>query len=177
MKMYSSHFFRCYVDILYASHCFRCYVDICMLHTVSDAMWIFCMLRTVSNAKLINSLLDSHRFRCYSVGWYLVCFTGSGDFYCLHSETIGDVTYTIVWNNDTTVSGTTYRSTCLVRSGYSHSYSQSIVWMNEYSLFVEIISKPIIIDICNFLSNKFCFKFVKNELNIYIQWLIWITVS
>lgn len=72
------------------------------------------------------------------LSWYLIFFIGSGDFYCLHSETIGDVTYTIVWNNDTTVSGTTYRSTCLVRSGYSHSYGQPIVWLNEYLLFVEI---------------------------------------
>lgn len=79
------------------------------------------MLSTVSDAKLIFDI-----------------FIGSGDFYCLHSETIGDVTYTIVWNNDTTVSGTTYRSTCLVRSGYSHSYGQPIVWLNEYLLFVEI---------------------------------------
>lgn len=57
-------------------------------------------------------------------------FSGSGDFYCLHSETIGDVTYTIVWNNDTTVSGTTYRSTCLATQT-----SGSVLYATEYPEF------------------------------------------
>nr|XP_022321070.1 uncharacterized protein LOC111123193 [Crassostrea virginica] len=57
-------------------------------------------------------------------------FSSSGDFYCLHSETVSQVTYTIVWNNDTSVSGTKYRTTCIASQTVG-----SVLYVTEYPKF------------------------------------------
>lgn len=49
-------------------------------------------------------------------------FSADGMFFCLHSITSNGITYTSVWNNDTTVDGTsTFRCTCYV--SYTRGFS------------------------------------------------------
>ncbi|XP_062594716.1 uncharacterized protein LOC134256124 [Saccostrea cucullata] len=60
-------------------------------------------------------------------------FSTLGDFYCLHSQTSGGITYTIVWNNDTSVTGSsTYRSTC-----YASQTIGSTLYATEYPGFCQ----------------------------------------
>ncbi|XP_056009512.1 uncharacterized protein LOC130046382 [Ostrea edulis] len=62
-----------------------------------------------------------------------LAFSTSGDFYCLHYQTSGQTTYTITWNNDTVVTGSsTYRSTC-----YATRTVGSTLYVTEYPGFCE----------------------------------------